>query len=699
MRETCWFVGAVWTPGGEQLHRFLQEGIWEHGFAEGKPLVHEMQIGDRIAIKATYVRRRGLPFDNQGKPVSVMAIKAVGRITGNEGDGKRVRVAWESLSAPREWYFYTARPTIWRVEPTKEMRRQLIDFAFEGKDQPIEKFLKDPFWGTRYRTDRFSWIPFYEEFATRLLDYRDRRTELVQHLFRAVEESGSPAVTTDQFSDGSTGPMKDVCPFTLMGMFNRGIKPENRTRLAAALAKRLGVAAAPPTTFEAIPLVNNQGTWFYGYQKGRKADDLDRLWDVFAAALSLDEQTDEATDAFVAAFDRAQAVRGVSSNLTMGLFWCRPLRFCPLDTNTRQFISQQYGLEPRLEGQSYVELMGQLEERFAEPDATIRSFPDLSLAAWTPNPHADETPLTDAPTPNSGVPSYTLDHLRDEGCFVSTERLAGMLELLRAKKNLVLQGPPGTGKTWLGKRLGYVLMGERDPSRILSIQFHPSVTYEDFVRGYRPEPRGLALVDGPLLQHASRAAEDSERPYVLVIEEINRGNPAQIFGEALTLLEGDKRRPEEALRLSHARTAEERVHLPPNLFIIGTMNVADRSLALVDLALRRRFAFVDLEPHVGQEWIDWMRSHHASSEPLLTLVRERLTELNRNIEEAKELGPQFRVGHSYVTPAAGALIGDPVAWYSRVVRHEIAPLLEEYWFDNPARAREETEKLLQGIGT
>ena len=183
-----------------------------------------------------------------------------------------------------------------------------------------------------------------------------------------------------------------------------------------------------------------------------------------------------------------------------------------------------------------------------------------------------------------------------------------MLQRLQTKQNLILQGPPGTGKTWLAKKLAYALIGHKDDSKVRPLQFHPNLSYEDFVRGWRPQGDGkLELVDGPFLQMLEDAQPDLDSKHVMVIEEINRGNPAQIFGEMLTLLEADKRNEGEALALAYPRKPGERVHIPPNVYVIGTMNVADRSLALVDLALRRRFAFFDLEPIFGSVWRHWMQ--------------------------------------------------------------------------------------------
>ena len=168
----------------------------------------------------------------------------------------------------------------------------------------------------------------------------------------------------------------------------------------------------------------------------------------------------------------------------------------------------------------------------------------------------------------------------------------------------------------------------------------------------------------------------------MVIEEINRGNPAQIFGETLTLMEADKRSEEYALALAYPRSGDERVHLPPNLFIIGTMNVADRSIAMVDLALRRRFAFVDLEPTFGEVWRNWVNEQCGIPNELPGgQVESKITALNEQIAADRSLGPQFRVGHAVVTPSPETSIDNPTEWFRRVVETEIGPLLDEYWFD------------------
>ncbi len=295
-------------------------------------------------------------------------------------------------------------------------------------------------------------------------------------------------------------------------------------------------------------------------------------------------------------------------------------------------------------------------------------------------------------------PNYTVEDIIDEGCFLTLTELKEILQSWRSKKNLVLQGPPGTGKTWLAKRLGFALVGSNDRettlSRLRVVQFHPSLAYEDFVRGWRPGGDGrLCLVDGILMESIDAAASEPDRPFVLVIEEINRGNPAQLFGEMLTLLENTKRRPSEGIELAYRKKVGERVYVPQNLYVIGTMNVADRSLAIVDLALRRRFAFVDLEPRFGSAWSKWC-AERGLSESLTAEIETRIDALNNEIASAISLGPQFRIGHSFVTPDSDESIRDGQVWFRAKVETEIGPLLDEYWYDAPEKARKARAKLL-----
>lgn len=292
------------------------------------------------------------------------------------------------------------------------------------------------------------------------------------------------------------------------------------------------------------------------------------------------------------------------------------------------------------------------------------------------------------------VSTYGINDIHEDGCFISKDLVSSIFESLKNKKNLILQGPPGTGKTWLASRLGYALLGtknrERVQNRMRNIQFHSSLSYEDFVRGWRPDSKGeLSLIDGVFLESVESAkTAESDSPFILVIEEINRGNPAQIFGEMLTLIESDKRQQDNNMRLSYPRNPGERVSIPDNLYIIGTMNIADRSLALVDFALRRRFAFFSLQPTFNRLWGKWCKEQAGLDDSVVSHIRSVLTKLNNLIASDRTLGEEFRIGHSYVTPRAGIIIDDPQTWFTNVVETELIPLLQEYWFDNPDTLQE-----------
>lgn len=322
----------------------------------------------------------------------------------------------------------------------------------------------------------------------------------------------------------------------------------------------------------------------------------------------------------------------------------------------------------------------------------------LGLDPIEPGNEINLIDLPDPAIPPPPVVSYGIDDILADGCFLPEARLVEILKRLRTKKNLILQGPPGTGKSWLAKRLAYAQIGQRDESKVRPVQFHPNLSYEDFIRGWRPSRiRNLDLVDGPFLEMVKLASHEPTATHVVVIEEINRGNPAQIFGEMLTLLEADKRSPDEALELCYRRYDNERIFIPDNLYVIGTMNIADRSLALVDLALRRRFAFIDLEPALGKAWHDWVHTACGIDSAILTDIEARITHLNETIATDASLGLQFRVGHSYVTPHFKMSNDDAREWFRQVVLTEISPLLDEYWYDDYDKSEKARKQLLEGF--
>ncbi len=721
--QSNWFVGASYGRTEDQTPRFLSEGIWENGYDDKYlDLVRSMQPGDRIAIKSSYTRKHDLPFDNRGNTVSVMAIKAIGTITENLNDGKRVRVDWTKQEPPREWYFYTNRGTIWRVVPGEWTADGLLAFSFENKPQDIDRFCNAPYWRERFGSGpdkkRFRWTEFYEAIAEKLLNYQNDRRPLIEGIHEIATRVTGLSYLQDKVADGTTGPLKDICPFTAMGTFNRSMTDENRKAIAAELAKLLGVEIKVPESFEGIPVLNNQRSWFFSNAEKRGDGDIDALWRVFAAAVQfVDSDLPEHPVDFAEAYDAATEVWGVAWNLSTGLYWAHPWDFPTLDSQSRHYIEKHLSLQVPTSGQQrpcdskgYLKLLDDLKARFNEDSYPVHSFPELSLASWlyknSDTPGGDDQLSDDlegdedqqeAVQVTSPIEPYSVADVLKDGCFLGRTEIERLLERLRTKKNLILQGPPGTGKTWIAKRLAFALMGEKDDSKIRAVQFHQNLSYEDFVRGWRPTGDGkLALADGVFMEAIRAASKNPASKFVVVIEEINRGNPAQIFGELLTLLEAGKRTPNEALELCYpdADGKKRPVHVPENLYVIGTMNIADRSLALIDLAFRRRFAFATLEPKLGDVWRNWVVEQGGVDPDLARDIEHRITDLNQKIGEV--LGTQFRIGHSYVTPTHSIEAGSTRDWFIQVAETEIGPLLEEYWFDSPKTAKDALDKLIEG---
>lgn len=270
--------------------------------------------------------------------------------------------------------------------------------------------------------------------------------------------------------------------------------------------------------------------------------------------------------------------------------------------------------------------------------------------------------------------------------FIDEPLVEEMAEALSYKKNLIIEGPPGVGKSFVAKKLAYFRMAYKEPQFIETVQFHQTYSYDDFIQGYRPDPHGgFQLKNGVFYRFCKRAQADPAHDYYFIIDEMNRGNVSKIFGELMTLLEADKRGRAYAMPLAYS---EEPFYMPDNLYVIGLMNTADRSLALVDYALRRRFAFIQLAPAFN----DKFRQHLLDKEVPVVLadfIIEKMQALNTVIVDEPNLGRGFLIGHSYFTNP----VGDAVKWYARIIKHEIAPLLQEYWYDEPTLATSEIEKL------
>lgn len=282
-------------------------------------------------------------------------------------------------------------------------------------------------------------------------------------------------------------------------------------------------------------------------------------------------------------------------------------------------------------------------------------------------------------------PLYSKDDFLNE-VYMDEDTYNTLTELLEAKYNVILQGAPGVGKTFAAKRFAYSIMGQKDTSRVAMVQFHQSYSYEDFIQGYRPSKDGFELENGTFYKFCKEAEEDNERPYFFIIDEINRGNLSKILGELMMLIEKDKRG--EKIKLLYSN---EWFTVPQNVRIIGMMNTADRSLALMDYALRRRFAFFDFAPAFSSEGFkNYLAEKNSQKlESLITAVES----LNNTISSDESLGDGFRIGHSYFCT------DDEVTdeWLKSVVEYEVIPLIKEYWFDEPTKVRDWSATLRSAI--
>ena len=269
--------------------------------------------------------------------------------------------------------------------------------------------------------------------------------------------------------------------------------------------------------------------------------------------------------------------------------------------------------------------------------------------------------------------------------YLKESQYTRLVATLKKKKNIILQGAPGVGKTFAARRLAWSMMGEKDDSRIAFVQFHQNYSYEDFVMGYKPTDNGFALKSGIFYDFCKTAASQPNLDFFFIIDEINRGNMSKIFGELLMLIENNYR--DTAAKLAYTGEA---FSVPGNLYIIGMMNTADRSLAMIDYALRRRFSFFEMEP--GFESDGFSAYQKSLNNDTLNELIKRVQDLNKTIANDKTLGKGFRIGHSYFCGCTDCTD----EWLHDIVDFDIIPMLSEYWFDEPTTLADWVN-ILQGV--
>lgn len=330
--------------------------------------------------------------------------------------------------------------------------------------------------------------------------------------------------------------------------------------------------------------------------------------------------------------------------------------------------------------------------------ATLRGCPELERMEFFQNPQGSLFKLT------KGEYDFILDLIREENpvsskasfeaytksdfldeVYMTEKRYESLVAVLRNKKNIILQGAPGVGKTFAARRLAWSMMGEKDDDRIQFVQFHQNYSYEDFMMGYKPVGDGFELKYGIFYRFCQKAANQPDKEFFFIIDEINRGNMSKIFGELLMLIEKDYRGTKATLAYNGLSFS-----VPKNLYIIGMMNTADRSLAMIDYALRRRFSFFEVEPGFDSE--GFIQYQNGLNNEMLNELINKVKDLNREITLDKSLGKGFCIGHSY-------FCGRDVCteeWLHSIVEYDILPMLREYWFDDTSKLQR-WENILQGV--